>query len=134
MPYPKAPRSRCRSRTPSTATGATRPTTSRATTGTSTSRSRRSGRASEARADRPRLAMQGPALGPGPLGVEGEADRAAHSGAADAAITGGVLRQVLLVVVLGVEERRVLHGADLGGDVAVAGRGEHRLVALEAGL
>ena len=35
----------------------------------------------------------------------GEADRAAHAGAAQAAVTAGVLGEVLLVVVLGVVER-----------------------------
>ena len=49
---PRAPPSRCRSRTPSTATGATRPTISKATTGTSTSRSTRSGPAGRTPADR----------------------------------------------------------------------------------
>src|SRR5262249_59588532 len=44
----------------------------------------------------------------------GDADRAAHAGAAEAAITHGVLRQILLVVVLGkIECRRV---EDFGGD------------------
>ena len=36
----------------------------------------------------------------------GDADRAAHAGAAEAAVAAGVLRQVLLVVVLGVVEGR----------------------------
>src|SRR5262249_21030982 len=44
----------------------------------------------------------------------GDADRAAHAGAAEAAIAHRVLRQILLVVVLGkIELRRV---EDFGGD------------------
>src|SRR5262249_52572147 len=44
----------------------------------------------------------------------GDADRAAHGGAAEAAIAHRVLRQILLVVVLGkIELRRV---EDFGGD------------------
>src|SRR5204862_16188 len=48
-----------------------------------------------------------------------ETDGATHSGATDAAVPAGVLREVLLVVALGVEElgRR----AQLGRDVAVPG-------------
>ena len=49
----------------------------------------------------------------------GKADRAGHAGAADAAVAAGVLRQVLLVIVLGVVERRRVD--DLGGDRAEAG-------------
>src|SRR5580704_294269 len=41
-------------------------------------------------------------------------DRAAHAGAAKSAITVRILRQVLLVIVLGEIERRRI--ADLGGD------------------
>src|SRR6185436_5280835 len=37
---------------------------------------------------------------------DADADRARHAGAADAAVAVGVLRQVLLVVILGVEELR----------------------------
>ena len=51
--------------------------------------------------------------------VGGQADRAGDARAADAAVAVGVLRQVLLVVVLGVEERA--GRGDLGGDLAVAG-------------
>ncbi len=56
----------------------------------------------------------------------GEADRAAQPGAAEAAVAAGVLRQVLLVVVLGVIEggRR----QDLGGDLAVPRGVQHVLV------
>src|SRR5436190_17157225 len=51
-----------------------------------------------------------------------DADLAADAGAAEPAVAVRVLRQVLLVVVLGVEELRRRH--DLGGDRAVAGRGK----------
>src|ERR1700747_998733 len=44
----------------------------------------------------------------------GDADRAAHAGAAQAAIAHRVLRQILLVVVLGKIERRRIE--DFGGD------------------
>src|SRR3954470_19643890 len=46
-------------------------------------------------------------------------DRAAHAGPAQAAVAVGDLRQVLLVVVLGVVE--LAKGRDLGRDLAVAG-------------
>ena len=49
----------------------------------------------------------------------GHADRAGDARAADPAVPVGVLREVLLVVVLGVVERP--RGLDLGGDLAVAG-------------
>jgi hypothetical protein len=66
----------------------------------------------------------------------GQLGRAAHAGAADAAVAVRHLVQVLLVVVLGVVERRGL--ADLGRDGAVA-RGVQRLLVglarrLEGGL
>src|SRR5512133_1597651 len=48
-----------------------------------------------------------------------EPDRAAHAGPAQAAVAVGDLRQVLLVVVLGVVE--LVEGRDLGRDLAVAG-------------
>src|SRR3954451_8450733 len=48
-----------------------------------------------------------------------ETDRAAHAGPAQAAVAVGDLRQVLLVVVLGVVE--LAKGRDLGRDLAVAG-------------
>ena len=51
-----------------------------------------------------------------------DADRAADAGAAEAAVAVRVLREVLLVVVLGVVELRRRH--DLGRDRAVAGRGQ----------
>src|SRR5271166_3969809 len=47
-----------------------------------------------------------------------EADRAAHAGAAEAAIAERVLGEILLVIVLGVVERRRV--TDLRGDGAVA--------------
>ena len=53
-------------------------------------------------------------------------DRTGHARAADAAIAVGILRQVLLVIVLGVVERRRV--GDLGGDAAVAGGGQPILV------
>ena len=56
----------------------------------------------------------------------GEPDRAAQPGAAQAAVAARVLRQVLLVVVLGVVERG--RRQDLGGDLAVARRVQHVLV------
>src|SRR5579872_5093828 len=56
------------------------------------------------------------------------ADRAGDAGAAQPAIAERVLGQILLVIVLGKIKRRRL--ADLGGDRAVAGAGEPRLVAL----
>ena len=49
-----------------------------------------------------------------------QAYRAAHAGAAEAAVAARVLRQVLLVVVLGIVERVRL--GDLRRDLAVAGR------------
>src|SRR5271154_4598139 len=59
-------------------------------------------------------------------GVRAEADRAAHTGAAQTAIAAGILGQVLLVVILCVVElgRR----QDLGGDHAVAGGGQPLLI------
>ena len=57
-----------------------------------------------------------------------DADRAGHAGAAQPAVAARVLRQVLLVVVLGVEELGRVH--DLGRDVAVAGLAQLRLVHL----
>src|SRR5438132_11057777 len=47
-----------------------------------------------------------------------QADRAAHAGRVVGAVAVGVLRQVLLVVILGVEELRRF--ADLRGDLVVA--------------
>src|SRR5262245_48421999 len=61
-----------------------------------------------------------------------DADRAAHSGAADAAVPAGILGEVLLVVVLGVEELGRV--PDLGGDALVPRRGENLLVGLARGL
>src|SRR3954462_14630610 len=58
-------------------------------------------------------------------GGAGYSDGAAHAGAADAAVTVGVLGEVLLVIVLGVVE--VSGISDLGCDLAVATRGKHRL-------
>ena len=55
-------------------------------------------------------------------------DRAAHPGAAEPAIAAGVLGEVLLVVVLGVEEVAGRH--DLGRDAAEAGGAELRLIGL----
>src|SRR6185312_12389353 len=52
-------------------------------------------------------------------GFDADADGAAHAGAADAAVAARILRQVLLVVVLGVVELGRVD--DLGGDRAVAG-------------
>src|SRR3954452_10436929 len=56
------------------------------------------------------------------LRVRPHADRAGHAGPAEPAIAAGVLRQVLLVVVLGVEERRGV--IELGRDLAEAALGE----------
>src|SRR3954469_5054715 len=56
------------------------------------------------------------------LRVRPDADRAGHAGPAEPAVAAGVLRQVLLVVVLGVEERRGV--IDLGRDLAEAALGE----------
>src|SRR5439155_15394810 len=59
----------------------------------------------------------------GLLGGLGEqAHRAGDAGAAQAAVAVGVLGEVLLVAVLGVEQGA--GGGDLGGDVVVAGLGE----------
>src|SRR5216683_1974108 len=58
--------------------------------------------------------------------VASESGRAGHAGAADPAVAARILRQVLLVVVLGVIERRLV--GDLGGDLAVAGFRERALV------
>src|SRR5690349_12160531 len=71
---------------------------------------------------------------PAPLasGFDADADRAGHAGAADAAVAGRVLGQVLLVIVLGVVE---LAGRDdLGGDRAIALGGEGLLVGRPGGL
>src|SRR5689334_478108 len=57
-----------------------------------------------------------------PASETADTDRAAHAGAAEAAVTARVLRQVLLVVVLGEVELR--RRPDLRGDLAVARRGE----------
>src|ERR687885_113823 len=62
----------------------------------------------------------------------GEADRAAHPRAAQAAVPVGVPGQVLLVVVLGVVERAGL--PDLGGDLTVAGLGQALLVGVAGRL
>src|SRR5258708_3538202 len=56
----------------------------------------------------------------------GDADRAAHAGAAQAAIAHRVLRQILLVIVLGKIERRRIE--DFGGDRIEAPRFELLLV------
>src|SRR5216683_2124086 len=56
----------------------------------------------------------------------GHRGRAGHAGAADPAVAARILRQVLLVVVLGVIERRLV--GDLGGDLAMAGFRERALV------
>src|SRR5438128_1157786 len=70
---------------------------------------------------------------PGRRSVPGlQPDRAAEAGATQTAVPVGVPGQVLLVVVLGVVEGR--RGRDLGGDLAVAGTGENRLVGLARGL
>src|SRR5438132_8727664 len=62
----------------------------------------------------------------------GSTDRAGDAGAAEAAIAERVLRQVLLVIILGeIEGRRV---ADFGCDRAIAGGGEPHLVHLARGL
>src|SRR5690606_7109943 len=64
--------------------------------------------------------------------LRGEADRAADAGAAQAAVAGGILRQVLLVLVLGVVEGR-RGEADVGADRAVPGVAQPRLVGVAAG-
>src|SRR5438067_12837607 len=62
----------------------------------------------------------------------GSTDRAGDAGAAEAAIAERVLRQILLVVILGeIELRRV---ADFGGDGAEAGGAELLLKALARGF
>src|SRR3977135_4355883 len=62
----------------------------------------------------------------------GSADRAGDSGAAEAAIAERVLRQILLVVILGeVKGRGVL---DLGRDLAVAGGIQLLLKAIARGF
>src|SRR5207248_2048435 len=48
-------------------------------------------------------------------------DGATHSGAAEAAVAAGVLREILLVIVLGVKQRR--RRADLGRAARVTDRG-----------
>src|SRR6056297_2219902 len=64
----------------------------------------------------------------------GEADGAAHAGAADAAVTVGVLGEVLLVVRLGVEEFLIeVDRAGLGGDLAVSGGAQPLLEHLPGG-
>src|SRR5262245_65602587 len=68
----------------------------------------------------------------GPLSLQASgrrdsgADRTAHAGAAEAAIAARVLRQILLMVVLGEIERRRVE--DLGGDRVEASRLELLLV------
>src|SRR3990172_10455453 len=62
----------------------------------------------------------------------GQAGGAAHTGTAHAAVAPGVLRQVLLMIVLGVIEFQGL--PDLGRDGAEAGRLEHLLVGEAGGL
>src|SRR3990170_988666 len=62
----------------------------------------------------------------------GQAGGATHTGTAHAAVARGVLRQVLLMIVLGVIEFRGL--PDLGCDGAEAGRPEHLLVGEPGGL
>src|SRR5262245_34569757 len=64
-----------------------------------------------------RLAIQSARLG--------DAGRTADAGSADPAVAPGILGEVLLVVVLGVVERRGI--ADLGRDLAVAGLGQRLL-------
>src|ERR1700722_14067923 len=53
------------------------------------------------------------------FGRDARPDRAGDAGAAEPAIAERVLRQILLVVILGEIELRRL--ADLGGDTAIAG-------------
>src|SRR5690606_18439780 len=60
--------------------------------------------------------------------------RAAHTGAADAAVAHRVLLQVLLVVGLGGVEGAVVGRQDLGGDGAVAGGGQDALEGAPGGL
>src|SRR5438132_6021540 len=62
----------------------------------------------------------------------GSTDRAGDAGAAEAAIAERVLRQILLVIILGeIEGRRI---PDLGGDGAVTGTAELLLKALARGF
>src|SRR6185436_12207510 len=66
-------------------------------------------------------------------GTDAGADRAGDAGAADAAVAAGVLRQVLLVVVLG--EVEVGRAGDLGADrVAMPRRREGLSVGIARGL
>src|SRR5687767_5883229 len=55
-----------------------------------------------------------------------DADRTAHARAADAAVAARILGKILLVIVLGVKERRRV--GDLGGDASEAGRRQPILV------
>src|SRR3954454_1116501 len=69
------------------------------------------------------------------IGGAGYSDGAAHAGAADAAVAVGVLREVLLVIVLGVVE--VPGVGDLCRDLAEATSGKHgleRVASLQRGL
>src|SRR4051794_30041835 len=59
-------------------------------------------------------------------GADARADRAGHTGAAEAAIAGRILRQVLLVIILG--EITLAGRRDLGGDGAEALRRQRRLI------
>src|SRR5262249_29151043 len=68
-----------------------------------------------------------PACAPSWASLSADPGRAADAGAAEPAIPAGVLGEILLVVVLGVEELR--RGRDLGGDGGVAARGEGGLIA-----
>src|SRR5206468_3094637 len=66
------------------------------------------------------------------LGGDGRAGRAGDAGAAEPAITERVLRQILLVIILGeVEGRGVPY---LGGDLAVTGRAQLLLKAVARGF
>src|SRR6266540_5519849 len=56
----------------------------------------------------------------------------AHAGAANAAVAAGVLVEILLVIVLGVVERRRIEY--LGGDASMAGGGEPILIRLARGF
>src|SRR5581483_9936726 len=59
-------------------------------------------------------------------GSRADSDRTGHARSAEPAITVRVLREVLLVVLLGVVELR--RGRELGGDRTVTGGGQLRLI------
>src|SRR3954470_17938039 len=59
-------------------------------------------------------------------GADAGADRAGHAGAAEPAIARRILREILLVIVLG--EKKLAGRRDLGGDRTEALRGQRLLI------